>query len=138
MTDPKVPARPRQLMMTFDSLRLRGMSAAERRARYHPTMRPSRGAHCSASVVFPYPEPATSVRTRAPDLSSARISRGRSMIRRFRILGFRGSSAIRIGGVKLLHSPQFWEEDARGRRVRTAGVCRQRLRGGRSLTRAGT
>jgi hypothetical protein len=30
MTDPKVPARPRQLMMTFDSLRLRGMSAAER------------------------------------------------------------------------------------------------------------
>lgn len=32
MTDPKVPARSRQLMMTFDSLRLRGMSAAERRA----------------------------------------------------------------------------------------------------------
>ncbi len=32
MTDPKVPALPRQLMMTFDSKRLRGMSDAERRA----------------------------------------------------------------------------------------------------------
>lgn len=32
MTDPKVPAPPRQLMMTFDSTRLRGMSTAERRA----------------------------------------------------------------------------------------------------------
>lgn len=32
MTDPKVPAPPRQLMMMFDSTRLRGMSAAERRA----------------------------------------------------------------------------------------------------------
>jgi hypothetical protein len=32
MTDPKVLARPRQLMMTFDSMRLRGMSVAERRA----------------------------------------------------------------------------------------------------------
>ena len=32
MTDPKVPAPPRQLTMTFDSTRLRGMSAAERRA----------------------------------------------------------------------------------------------------------
>ena len=27
--------------------------AAERRARNHPTDRPSRGAHCSSSVVFP-------------------------------------------------------------------------------------
>lgn len=34
MTDPKIPApfaRPRQLMMAFDSARLRGMSAVERR-----------------------------------------------------------------------------------------------------------
>ena len=30
MTDPKVPARPRQLSMAFDSGRLRGMSPAER------------------------------------------------------------------------------------------------------------
>ncbi len=33
MTDPKAPAPPRQLMMTFDSTRLRGMSTTERRAR---------------------------------------------------------------------------------------------------------
>lgn len=32
MTDPKMPAPPRQLIMTFDSTRLRGMSAAERQA----------------------------------------------------------------------------------------------------------
>jgi hypothetical protein len=32
MTDPKLPALPRQLMMTFDSARLRGMTAAERAA----------------------------------------------------------------------------------------------------------
>lgn len=32
MTDPKMPAPPRQQIMTFDSTRLRGMSAAERRA----------------------------------------------------------------------------------------------------------
>lgn len=32
MTNAKLPAPSRQLMMTFDSTKLRGMSAAERRA----------------------------------------------------------------------------------------------------------
>ena len=32
MSDPKLPALPRQLMLTFDSARLRGMTAAERQA----------------------------------------------------------------------------------------------------------
>jgi hypothetical protein len=32
MTDSKMPALPRQLMMTFDAARLRGMSATERQS----------------------------------------------------------------------------------------------------------
>lgn len=32
MTDPKVPAPRRQLMMVFDAARLRGMSVVERQA----------------------------------------------------------------------------------------------------------
>ena len=66
------------------------------------------------------------------------MSRGRSMIRRPRILGFRGSSAIGIGEMNLLHAPLVLEDGARGRRRRAAGAGRQRLRGGRNLTRAGT
>ena len=42
-------------------------SVPEGRAWNHPATRSSRGAHCSRSTVFPYPEPAMSIRIRADD-----------------------------------------------------------------------
>ena len=52
----------------------------------HIPVRPR--AHCSNSTVLPVTRSATSSLMRASDSSRARISLGRSMIRRGRILGF--------------------------------------------------
>ena len=97
-----------------------------------------RPAHCSQSVVFPYPDSATSSRTWAVGPLERRGSTG--------ALDDPAPADRRLPWL-VCHwdccgepTPRAsaGEGRARGRCGRAAGACRQRLRGGRSLTRAGT
>ena len=84
MTDVELRASPSARAAT---------SVADERAVNHAPDLPSRTTHWSASVVFPYPAGAISIRTRAFDSSRSANKRGRSTILRLRI---RTSEAVAV------------------------------------------